>query len=271
MSSLMLLAIIAIPFASMAEDEQQFPLRSSYPFLTGIDSKSLAEIFDSAIKIDSRNQMEFSVIRMTGAINIPADRMNQEQLLALRPKTSPVPIVFYCNGITCPKSYKAADKAVDWGFENVKIYESGIFSWSKDYPEKTDFFGKILSATEMEDMVLNPERFEKVLLTPEKFIEKVHSGQYRIIDIRDTNERFDKPFRLPRVLVLSFDSLVQLLEKKSSAIPREHVLVIDNVGRQVKWLQYFFEKEGVKEYYFLKGGMRKWIEEGYDSSGHKLS
>ena len=43
--------------------------------------------------------------------------------------------------------------------------------------------------------------------------------------------------------------------------------MIDWVGKQVKWTQYYLERHGHSEYYFLDGGVKQWLEDGYDASG----
>ncbi len=58
----------------------------------------------------------------------------------------------------------------------------------------------------------------------------------------------------PKLQMISTEDFVAILEK--GAVPKEKVLVLDNVGKQVRWLQYYLEKEGVSNYSFLKGGVR---------------
>ncbi len=250
-------------------DENAFPLRSNYSVLSFISGEELNTNFDRAIIIDSRNRKEFEVIRIEGAHNLPADVMSEAELSKLRGKQGTELLVFYCNGVYCPKSYKAGQKAVSWGFSNVRVYDSGIFAWAKTYPDHVLAFGEKKSPGDLSTFLEIEDKFEKSRIDPKVFIEKVESGKYKVIDIRDTPERGDNELRLPRVLVLSFDNFVDLLSKKSMAIPGNHLLIIDNVGRQVRWLMYYLEMAGIRDYYFLRGGMRQWIEEGYDSSGRK--
>lgn len=83
-----------------AEDPLAFPLRTKYKHLKVIDTQKLASIFDNAILVDARNKMEFNVIRIVDAHNIPAGTMSEGNLLALRKKDGKKPIIFYCNGTT---------------------------------------------------------------------------------------------------------------------------------------------------------------------------
>jgi len=253
----------------MAEEGLQYPLRAKYADLKPIETDELAAIYDQAIIIDARNAMEFKVLHMKGAHNFLVGKMKERDLLSLRSKNDPTPMVFYCNGITCSKSYKATAKAAGWGFTNVFVYDAGIFHWAKKHPEWTVFFGEPLTAENVASKLISKEEFAAVLLPPADFIAKAKSGAYTVFDIRDPNERSEHPIRLAKMRTMSFDTMVSLLEKGSKAVPKRSILVIDNVGKQVKWLQYFLKQYGVSDYYFLKGGVLQWVKDGYDAQGNK--
>lgn len=38
------------------------------------------------------------------------------------------------------------------------------------------------------------------------------------------------------------------------------LLIYDAVGKQVRWLQYLLEKNNVTGYYFMKGGIKSYLE-----------
>jgi rhodanese-related sulfurtransferase len=50
------------------------------------------------------------------------------------------PIVIYCSGVKCSRSYRASEKAVEWGYTKVYYFRGGIVEWKKaGYPvEKGD-------------------------------------------------------------------------------------------------------------------------------------
>jgi len=254
---------------AMAADNLEFPLRAKYPDLTPIETEELAAIFADSIIVDSRNHAEYNVVHMKGAQNILVGKMQEDDLLALRAKDDATPLVFYCNGTTCSKSYKAAHKAVGWSFTNVKVYDPGIFYWAQHQPQYAEFFGKQMTAESVKTDFISKDDFERVNLSTADFLAKVNSGKYTVIDIRDPNERSEAPIRIPKMKVLSFDLLVSFLEKQSKAVPRSSLLILDNVGKQVDWLQYYLVKEGVTDYYFLKKGVLQWQKDGYDQSGKK--
>ena len=94
----------------------------------------------------------------------------------------------------------------------------------------------------------------------------MRSGDYRIYDVRDKKERQEQPIKVGKMAKVSLDEFVTFLEK--GAVPSENVLIFDNVGKQVRWLQYYLEREGIEGYTFLDGGVGRWVEDGYDASGN---
>ena len=266
---LLLTAVLIAFFAGIAGAAEEFPLRVKFPKLTPISTDELIAAFGKAIIVDVRSENEYDVVHIKEAKNILVGKMKEEDLLALRSKNDSALLVFYCNGITCAKSYKAAEKAEGWGFANVRVYDAGIFTWSEKQPEKSLFFGKPLTAETVKTSLISDDKFNAVLLKTVDFIAKAKGDQYSVIDIRDPNERSEQPIRLPKLKVLAFDVLVDQIEKKSAAVPRSGLLILDNVGKQVDWLQYYLEKEGIKNYYFLSGGVAQWLKDGYDPAGVK--
>jgi rhodanese-related sulfurtransferase len=94
------------------------------------------------------------------------------------------------------------------------------------------------------------------------------SGDYQVVDIREPREKTEYPITLPNLSESTIDQLVKRLEKGDFANKR--LLVLDNVGKQVIWAKYYLDRHGIKDYYFLKGGVRQWRAEGLDSKGDKL-
>jgi rhodanese-related sulfurtransferase len=254
---------------AFGQDNLDFPLRTKYSQVSPIETAELVSIYSQAILIDARNKMEFDVIHMDGAQNINSDRMNEGNLLSLRSKDSQKPLVFYCNGTTCSKSYVAAAKAVEWGFKAVRVYDSGILYWAKKQPQMTLLFGEKLTPQTIKTKLISEEKFAAALLPPSEFIAKAKSGTFTVIDTRNFNEQKDTVIDFPKTRKMPGDTIASLLTQKSWAIDRANLLVMDNVGKDIRWLQYYFEKEGVKNYYFLKGGVRQWIADGYDAKGNK--
>lgn len=127
-------------FAGGTDD---FPLRKKYPQLEPITTSELAKARadQEALIIDVRTKGEFDVMHIKGALNVP-HILTDENQAALK-STAEKPhryLVFYCNGVTCTKSYKAAELATLLRLTGVRNYDAGIFEWGQTYPEETIFF-----------------------------------------------------------------------------------------------------------------------------------
>ena len=78
--------------------------------------------------IDVRSARQYNKRHIPGAINLFLNDGFSEANL-LRSVNKDTPFVIYCNGISCSLSYKAAQKAVAWGFTQVKYFRAGIKAW----------------------------------------------------------------------------------------------------------------------------------------------
>ncbi len=258
----------ALPALAGAEEGVKFPLRAKYSELSPISTEDLIKVFSEAVIVDARNSAEYEVIHMTGAHNILVGKMKKADLLKLRDLDSDRPLVFYCNGTTCSKSYKAGKKADIWGFKNVYVYDAGIFNWAETQPENTEFFGKPMTHDSAQVDLITAMDFGTVCLEPAAFLAKAQEPGYQVFDLRDREERTEIPIKLPGIKKVTLDEFRSFLSK-DKLIPQSKILVIDNVGKQVKWLQYYFNRFDRTDYYFLKGGVLAWNDAGYDGKGNQ--
>ena len=54
---------------------------------------------------------------------------------------------------------------------------------------------------------------------------------------------------------------------KENRIRKNKLLIFDTSGKQVKWLKYYLDQHGVKDYWLLKGGVLAWKKAGLDARG----
>jgi len=104
-------------------------------FVEGTESISLQQAkamhADGLIFIDVRSARQYNKRHIPGAINLYINEgFSEVNLLKLLQKDTPFAV--YCNGAHCSLSYKAATKAVDWGFTGVKYFRDGARSWRLD-------------------------------------------------------------------------------------------------------------------------------------------
>jgi rhodanese-related sulfurtransferase len=266
-----IIAITLVSGLGFAGDTDGFPLRKKYPDLEPITTLELARAraAGEALIIDVRTKAEFDAIHIKNAINVP-HILTDENHAALK-AASEKPhryMVFYCNGIACTKSYKAAELAMLLRFKDVRNYDAGIIEWAEKYPEETIFFDSPMNAEDVKANLIPESAFKEVLVKPTAFIDMMKSGKFQVYDIRDSRERVEYPMELPNLKQATLDELQQLL--KEGKFPKSHVLLLDNVGRQVVWAQYYLKRFGVTDYFFLAGGVDQWRAGGLDSKGNPL-
>ena len=72
---------------------------------------------------------EYQEVHIKGAVNIPEKKFaeHQEKL----PEDKSATIIFYCNGVKCGKSKKAALKARALGYTKIYVYAEGMPVWEE--------------------------------------------------------------------------------------------------------------------------------------------
>lgn len=261
LSSLMCLLVLCVAVSVSAAD---FPLRSKYPNVIPISTDELAARYDQALIVDVRSSVEYDVIHVKKATNVSVSDINfLADLEKVRAKNGTAPLVAYCNGETCAKSYKACEQAGAAGFTNMYVYDAGIFAWAQAHPEKAVLLGDspVPSAKLIPKSKLNAKSLAFV------DFKKAADAGAMVIDVREPWQRAKNP-ELPqnRLLALNgvrnvpLERLVPLLEK--GQFKNKQLLIADAVGKQVRWLQYHLEKHGYTDYAFLKGGAKAAAEAG---------
>jgi len=100
-----------------------------------VDAKKAKELFDKGVVfIDVRKDKDYAAGRVPDAVHIDLKKVYSKDTLskAVKPEQ---PVVIYCNGHSCTRSSKAAEKAVSWGYKQVYYFRDGFPSWKKNgYP-----------------------------------------------------------------------------------------------------------------------------------------
>ncbi|MGB0720840.1 MAG: rhodanese-like domain-containing protein [Gammaproteobacteria bacterium] len=256
-STLLAVALLVLTEGrAMAQDE--FPGRAEYPDVPVISTADLAAQYDDTIKIDVRSAFEYETLHMTKSANVPlGERQFVEYLREIRKATGNKPIAFYCNGKTCYKSYKAVRKVAKAGMENVFAYDAGILDWARANPDKA----VLLGVTPMDPAkLLSKDKLKAHLISPAEFIERVKPG-VAVLDLRDPSQSmgvslfpgYQRNVPLSRMKALN-RFLARTLDSGKT------LLVYDNVGKQVRWFQYYLEDMGIPEYYMMEGGSKAFYE-----------
>ena len=260
-----LLAIFFFPVVALAAPagtNKEFPLRWEYPDVHTLSTAQLYKRFPNVVIIDARTRLEWEILHIKGAILDSVDgklfgHHFRMVLRGIRQKTNK-PIVFYCNGHLCPKSYIATQRAQEAGIKNVYAYDSGIHDWTKAHPDLAVMFGKspVTSA-----MWIPRAQFRKHELSPAVFagiVRKRHCDCL-VLDIRDLAQRDTllfpgKAHEARMDDTAKIDRLIKQAYRK-----HETLFVFDAVGEQSRWFQYYLRKKGVHNYEFMRGGERGYV------------
>jgi rhodanese-related sulfurtransferase len=84
---------------------------------------------NAPLVIDARTPEEYEEVHIKNAINIPVTKLEKDILLL--PTDKQESLVFYCNGIKCGKSKKAAILAAANGYVNLMVYGEGMPVWEE--------------------------------------------------------------------------------------------------------------------------------------------
>ncbi|MGD8560569.1 MAG: rhodanese-like domain-containing protein [Gammaproteobacteria bacterium] len=237
-------------------DKEGFPGRTheKYHMVPYIELEDLYKKLDQVVIVDARSNFEYDTLKIKDAINIPvALKTFDEEVKKLREKTDKS-IVFYCNGHTCMKSYKATKRAMKLGLKDVYAYDAGIFEWAKAHPDQAVLLGK--SPVDSRE-ILSKKQYKARLLHPDKFSTMAtdNPSDVIVLDIRDKYQRAGVGFFPIQERWTSLNKMDKVYSYIRKAKQKGKTLFIyDEVGKQVRWLQYALEREGIKNYYFMDKG-----------------
>jgi rhodanese-related sulfurtransferase len=238
-----------------------FPYRKDYPDVPVIELADLKAGYDdgSIIMVDVRTDIEFETIRPRRAQHISLGTQNfLSDLKALAAANPGKKFAVYCNGVTCLKSYHAAQQAKDEGVADVVAFDAGIPAWAKAYPADTLLVGKEL--TDPDKQLINKSEFQKYSVDFETFKQEAAEGNAVVIDARDPIQRTEKLPGFENAMPIPLDKLIRNVISKGNMKDKK-LLIFDQVGKQVDWLQYYLVEYGYTDYLFLDGGATSVLKE----------
>jgi len=235
--------------------EDNFPVRALYPKIKTISLEKLYDERDKVVIFDVRSSYEYDTLHIKGARHLA---LNDHEFVAkldqLRQEESR-PLVFYCNGHTCKKSYKATQKAMHGNIQNVFAYDAGIFDWTKAHPDEAVLLGK---SPVNPNKLISKAKLNEHMLDPEAFGTRVGNDTI-VLDIRETIQKNALNLfpMFQHSVPLDNTKLQAYVDKARNE--SKTMMIYDAVGKQVRWLQYYLEEENVKSYYFMKGGAKAFL------------
>ncbi len=98
---------------------------------TTVDASEATKLFENEVAfIDVRKDKDWEAGRVPEAYHLDVKtKLTEESLSDVVKKDETV--VFYCNGIKCLRSAVATEKAVSWGYTDVKYFRTGFPAWKK--------------------------------------------------------------------------------------------------------------------------------------------
>lgn len=265
LSSLMKLVLPAmvgaLALATAHAQDSEFPGREKYQTVKVITTADLRAQREQYLVIDVRSKFEYETLQITNSLLLPLSNPDFAKVIPelwSKVKGQGIKgIVFYCNGKTCFKSYKAAVKAQKAGVNDVLAYDAGIFDWAQAHPDQAALLGE--SPLDPSKLISKAD-FEARCLQPQEFAKRV-SRSTSVLDVRDPHQSGGV------ALFTGFQRSIELkdMDKIKRFVQRamlrgKTVMAYDNVGKQVRWLQYYFEQLKVPEYHFMCGGAKKFFE-----------
>ena len=129
----MVIAIFSVSSFAIADEKPDSP--EIVEGATSVDPAGAKELFDSEVLfVDVRKDSDWDAGRVSGAVHLDVKSALTEEALADEIEKSDK-VVFYCNGVKCLRSSKAAKMAVEWGYEHVYYYRLGFPAWKEaGYP-----------------------------------------------------------------------------------------------------------------------------------------
>ncbi len=232
-----------------------YPGRALYPDVHYLTTDEFHQAYEQAIIVDARSNLEYQTIRIPKAIRHGVyDADFAKQIKKLRSDHSDKKIIFYCNGHTCMKSYKAAKKAMQAGVDNVYAYDSGIFEWSEAYPDLSVLVGN--TPVDVKQLREHKKRLKQHELSVQEFVSRVNEDDNIVLDVRSNKERFlSSPLFLLKDKSLSLKDPEKMKQKLRRLMAKDKpFLFYDNAGRTIVWLAYYLDDLGIENYSFMKGG-----------------
>lgn len=251
---LLLTALLLAAAPAWASDEM--PGRSRYPTVKWVELAQLQAMRPNVIVVDTRSRYEFDTLHIKDAVNVVlGDKGFVEAIKALRAESTH-PIVFYCNGRTCMKSYQAALETQNNGVGNVFAYDAGIFDWVKAYPDDSVLLGRspvdaasLIGKAKLDAHTLSPADFEKRI-----------GDNALILDVRDKFQQEATTLFPMRQRSVPLDNAALKKYVEQARQEGKTLLIYDEAGQQVRWLQYYLESEKVAAYYFMAGGAKGYFD-----------
>lgn len=210
-----------------------------YNEIDAAGTKALMENAD-ALVVFPLSPIEFDNRHIEGSVNIVMDMLQYDL-----PEDKERALVFYCLGIKCVASWRAAEKAVELGYTNVYAFREGIPGWEKaGYP--------LVTVKPLPDV-------EVAKITTVELAAMLENDDVVLVDInlKDDARKFHidhaKRVHIP----------LDELNVSVSKLPREKkIVVICLKGKRAPTAVKYLIGQGYEDVVMVEGGVQRWVMEG---------
>ncbi|PLX99291.1 MAG: hypothetical protein C0623_09435 [Desulfuromonas sp.] len=231
---LLIIAIASVPAVAKSN------LINGYQEINATKLKTIMDESDPLV-VFPLSSIEFNDLHIAGSVNIPLHALN-EQLPTDKERT----LVFYCLGMKCTASWRAAEKAVKFGYSNVFAFRAGLPAWvAAGYPT-------------VSTVKLPKVDVEKI--STDKLYGMVE-GDDDIVVLDVCLKRDAEKFWIdsPKRIHIPLDEL----EARINEIPKDKkIAVICLKGKRSPTAIRYLTAKGFTDLLSIKGGMQQWILEG---------
>ena len=207
-----------------------------------IDATGVKALMDNeeALVVFPLSPMEFDHKHIKGSVNITPAMMEYEL-----PADKKKPLIFYCLGVKCVASWRAAEKAVKLGYKNVYAFREGLPGWEKaGYP--------LESRSEIPDV-------EVIKISTDELSRLLDTEDVILLDINleeDANKFHINHAKRKHIPLDSLNvSLSQLPKNKKIAI-------MCLKGKRSETAARYLVGKGYMHVVVVEGGLQQWILEG---------
>ena len=251
------------PIAASAQAFVEFPGRSLYERF-GVDAVDLFDLrgqLSRSTLIDVRPRLEYDILHIEGAHHVPLGATDFEDQVRALEEQHGGPLVFYCNGRESYMSYRAAARANSGGLGPTQAYDAGVKDWAERYPGLAILRGEPIE--DPESQLIAEEAFEARLLDADSFARRVRDDDDAVVvDVRGNEQRDEISLFAGREVsapLQNIDRLNRIVDQaRRDGSP---LLIFDQNGQQVRWLQYHLEERGIEDFRFLEGGLQRFYDE----------
>ncbi len=195
---------------------------------------------DNALVVFPLSPIEFDNLHIEDSVNI-----QMEDLQASLPEDKSRKLVFYCLGLKCVASWRAAGKAVALGYKNVYAFRAGLPGWTAaGYPTVTieklpDVDVKKISVSALANKLANdPVVLVDINLT---------------VDARKFYIDHAKRIHIP---------LGELHLRASKLDPDKQIIVMCLKGERAPTAARYLIGKGFKDVVIVDGGLQQWVLDG---------